>query len=129
VAPTENISLASARSEIWNILKKLGRGKNDSNKVRGLQLPIGFRNTRRGNFTAGIIKDLPNKVSTLDPDSEQAALWVIAAILNQHYCLGLDEEVTIQRGAGASSSCNTGRLAIIGASHSKRVQMRSGHAT
>jgi hypothetical protein len=55
VAPTENVSLAAARSEIWNVIKKFGSGKNDSNKVKGLQLPLGFRNTRRGNFTAGVI--------------------------------------------------------------------------
>jgi hypothetical protein len=120
VAPTENISLAAARSEIWNILKKLGHGRNDSNRVKGLQMPIGFRNTRRGTFTAGIIENLPNRVDILDPECEEAALRKIAAALNQHYCLGLDEEVTTQRGAGASSSRNTGRVAIIGASHARK---------
>jgi hypothetical protein len=120
VAPTENISLAAARSEIWNILKKLGHGRNDSNKVKGLQMPIGFRNTRRGTFTAGIIENLPNRVDVLDPECEEAALRKLAAALNQHYCLGLDEEVTTQRGAGASSSGTTGRVAIIGASHARK---------
>jgi hypothetical protein len=34
VAPTENVSLAAARSEIWNIIMKLGSGKNYSNRVK-----------------------------------------------------------------------------------------------
>jgi hypothetical protein len=88
VALTENISLASARSEIWNIIKNLGTGKNYANKVRGLQLPIWFRNTRHRNFTVGIIEKLP-KVKCLDLDSEQAAMHLLAAALNQHYCLRL----------------------------------------
>jgi hypothetical protein len=120
VAPTENVSLAAARSEIWNVIKKLGSGKNDSNKVKGLQLPLGFRNTRRGNFTAGVIENLPNRVNLMDPETEQDCLRLIAKTLNVHYCLGLDENVSVQRGAGASPNENTGRVAIIGASHSKK---------
>jgi hypothetical protein len=94
------VSLAAARSEIWNVIKKLGSGKNDSNKVKGLHLPLGFRNTRRGNFTAGAIESLPNRVHFMDPESEQDWLRLIAKTLNVHYCLGLDENVSVQRGAG-----------------------------
>jgi hypothetical protein len=55
---------------------------------------------RRGNFTAGIIEKLPNRVQFLDPESEQDCMRLIAKTLNTHYCLGLDENVIVQRGAG-----------------------------
>jgi hypothetical protein len=42
--------------------------------------------------------------------------------LNEHYCLGLDDEVNVMRGTCANPNANlVGRLAVVGSSHSRRL--------
>jgi hypothetical protein len=50
------------------------------------------------------------------------ALRALVTDLNEHYCLGLDNEVNVMRGTCANPNANlVGRLAVVGSSHSRRM--------
>jgi hypothetical protein len=97
-------------------------GASDCNYLRPLQLPISVRNTRKGAFSAGSVENLPGCIPPLQVSAEQNVLRALAADLNAHYCLGLDQDVSIMRGTCANPDENqVGRLAVIGSSHLRRV--------
>jgi hypothetical protein len=119
--PTENINISEARAVLWEYVKKYGTGNNAHNFVKRLQLPISLRNSRRGNFTAGIVENLPNTLPPMNCEIEADIVNGMTYALNKLYSLNLDTNVGVVRGVGANSiGRNEGRIAIIGASHAGR---------
>jgi hypothetical protein len=121
--PQPNLCFAESRGAVWAEMRAAaGGGEGCENSPRNLLLPISYRNTRKVPYTAGEIEQLPGAVRTLTDSAEKNAVTALVTELNRNYFLGLSENISVARGGGlASVGTSAGKIAMIGASHTRRM--------